>query len=54
MRRSAESGEIVLAPRKEPDKWLEDAEFAFRVQFSPPENTKTPDYFFPKRTDSDY
>jgi hypothetical protein len=31
LRRSAESGEIVLAPREEPDNWFEDAEFAFRV-----------------------
>jgi len=28
MRRSAESGEIVLAPKEEPDNWFEDAEFA--------------------------
>ena len=31
MRRSAESGEIVLSPGEEPDNWFEDAEFAFRV-----------------------
>ena len=31
LRRSAESGEIVLAPKEEPDNWFEDAEFAFRV-----------------------
>ena len=31
MRRSAESGEIVLAPKEEPDNWFEDAEFAFRI-----------------------
>ena len=31
MRRSAESGEIVLAPADKPDKWFKDAEFAFRV-----------------------
>jgi hypothetical protein len=31
MRRSAESGEIVLAAREEPDNWFEDAEFAFRI-----------------------
>jgi hypothetical protein len=31
MRRSAESGEIVLSPGEEPDDWFEDAEFAFRV-----------------------
>ena len=31
LRRSAESGEIVLAPKEEPDKWIKDAEFAFRV-----------------------
>ena len=31
LRRSAESEEIVLAPKEEPDDWFEDAEFAFRV-----------------------
>jgi len=31
MRRSAESGEIVLAAREEPDNWFKDSEFAFRV-----------------------
>jgi hypothetical protein len=31
LRRSAESGEIVLAPREEPDDWFKDSEFAFRV-----------------------
>jgi hypothetical protein len=31
MRRSAELGEIVLAPGEEPDKWFEGAEFAFRI-----------------------
>ena len=31
MRRSAESGEIVLSPEEEPDDWFKDAEFAFRV-----------------------
>ena len=31
MRRSAESGEIVLSPGEEPDNWFEDAEFASRV-----------------------
>ena len=31
LRRSAESGEIVLAPKEEPDNWFEDAEFAFRI-----------------------
>ena len=31
LRRSAESGKIVLSPGEEPDKWFEDAEFAFRV-----------------------
>jgi hypothetical protein len=31
MRRSAESGEIVLSPGEEPNNWFEDAEFAFRV-----------------------
>ncbi|MEA3416136.1 MAG: hypothetical protein U9R02_08295 [Thermodesulfobacteriota bacterium] len=31
LRRSAESEEIVLAPREEPDDWFEDAEFAFRI-----------------------
>ena len=31
LRRSAESGEIILAPKEEPDDWFEDAEFAFRV-----------------------
>jgi hypothetical protein len=31
MRRSAESGEIVLAPKEEPDNWFKDAEFAFRI-----------------------
>jgi hypothetical protein len=31
MRKSAESGEIVLAPKEEPDDWFEDAEFAFRI-----------------------
>jgi len=29
--KSAESGEIALAPADKPDKWFEDAEFAFRV-----------------------
>jgi hypothetical protein len=31
MRRMAKSGEIVLAPKEEPDNWFKDAEFAFRV-----------------------
>ena len=31
LRRSAKSGEIVLAPREKPDNWFEDAEFALRV-----------------------
>ena len=31
MRRRAESGEIVLAPKEELDNWFEDAEFAFRI-----------------------
>jgi hypothetical protein len=31
LRKSAESGEIVLAPADKPDKWFKDAEFAFRV-----------------------
>ena len=31
MRRSAESGVIVLAPADKPDKWFKDTEFAFRV-----------------------
>ena len=31
MRRSAESGEIVLSHGEEPDDWFKDAEFAFRV-----------------------
>ena len=31
MRRMAKSGEIVLAPKEEPDNWFEDAEFAFRI-----------------------
>ncbi|MFV9644402.1 MAG: hypothetical protein ACNYWU_01130 [Desulfobacterales bacterium] len=31
LRRSAESGEIVLAPREEPDDWFKDSEFAFRI-----------------------
>ena len=31
MRRSAESGEIVLSLREEPDDWFKDSEFAFRV-----------------------
>ncbi|MCK4390987.1 MAG: hypothetical protein KAV83_12210 [Desulfobacterales bacterium] len=31
LRRSAQSGEIVLAPREEPDTWFQDAEFAFRA-----------------------
>ena len=31
LRESAESGEIVIAPREEPDEWIKDAEFAFRV-----------------------
>jgi len=31
LRRSAESGEIVLTPKEEPDDWFKDAEFAFRV-----------------------
>jgi hypothetical protein len=31
LRRSAESGKIVLAPKEEPDDWFKDAEFAFRV-----------------------
>ncbi len=31
MRRSAESGVIVLAPADKPDKWFKGAEFAFRV-----------------------
>jgi len=31
MRRMAKSGEIVLAPKEEPDKWFKDAEFAFRI-----------------------
>ena len=31
MRRSAESGEIVLSPGEEPDDWFKDAEFAFRA-----------------------
>ena len=31
LRRSAESGEIVLAPKEEPDDWFKDSEFAFRV-----------------------
>ena len=31
LRRSAESGEIVLSPGEEPDNWFENAEFAFRV-----------------------
>lgn len=31
LRESAESGEIVLAPREEPDDWFKDAEFAFRT-----------------------
>ena len=31
MRRMAESGEIVLAPKEEPDNWFKDSEFAFRV-----------------------
>jgi len=31
LRKIAESGEIVLARKEEPDKWIKDAEFAFRV-----------------------
>ena len=31
LRKSAESGEIVLVPADKPDKWFKDAEFAFRV-----------------------
>jgi len=31
MRKSAESGEIVLSHGEEPDDWFKDAEFAFRV-----------------------
>lgn len=31
LRRMAESGEIILASKEEPDKWFKDAEFAFRV-----------------------
>ena len=31
MRRSAESGEIVLFPGEEPDDWFKDSEFAFRA-----------------------
>ena len=31
MRRSAETGEIVLSPGEEPDDWFKDSEFAFRV-----------------------
>ena len=31
MRRRAKSGEIVLAPKEEPDDWFKDSEFAFRV-----------------------
>jgi len=31
LRRSAESGEIVLSPGEEPDDWFKDAEFAFRI-----------------------
>jgi hypothetical protein len=31
MRRSAESGKIVLAPGEEPDDWFKDTEFAFRI-----------------------
>jgi len=31
LRRSAESGEIVLAAREEPDNWFKNSEFAFRV-----------------------
>jgi hypothetical protein len=31
LRRSAESGEIVLAAREEPDDWFKDSEFAFRI-----------------------
>ena len=31
LRRRAESGEIVLAPKEEPDDWFKDSEFAFRI-----------------------
>ena len=31
MRRSAESGEIVLSSGEEPDDWFKDSEFAFRI-----------------------
>jgi hypothetical protein len=31
MRRMAKSGEIILAPKEEPDDWFKDAEFAFKV-----------------------
>ena len=31
MRRSAESGEILLSQKEEPDDWFKDSEFAFRV-----------------------
>ena len=31
MRRSAESGEIVLSQKEEPDDWFKDSEFAFRI-----------------------
>ena len=31
MRRSAKSGEILLAPKEEPDDWFKDSEFAFRA-----------------------
>ena len=31
LRKSAESGEIILAPKEEPDNWFKNAEFAFRI-----------------------
>ena len=31
LKRSAESGEIVLAPQEKPDTWFKNSEFAFRV-----------------------
>jgi hypothetical protein len=31
LRKMAESGEIILASKEEPDTWFEDAELAFRV-----------------------
>lgn len=31
LRKSAESGKIILSPGEEPDDWFKDAEFAFRI-----------------------